>query len=129
MRRTPEALASEAMNEILKKSGGWQSLPLQNQLRRWWSRRGPTPHELVELGIPESQAFLSLLAQKMSEQGYTPGEHEFPWEEEARKKREAAQLEAERQKVVDHFQGMVPEGTVHLEWWAGTTPTYRGSYL
>ena len=128
-RKSPNEIALEAMNEILQLKGGWQQLPLDNQLRRWWSRRGPTPTELVELGIQESQAFLTLLAQKMSEEGYAPGEHEFPWEEKDRLAREAARLELERQEVIRSFEQIIPGGVVHLEWWSGAIPSYRGSFL
>jgi len=129
LRRTPEAIASEAMAEVLAAAGGWRNLQLDNQTRRYWSRRGPKAEELVKLGIPESQAFLTLLAQKMSKEGYTPGEHEFPWEAEERRAREMAQLEEQRREVVRFFEEMIPGGIVHLEWWSGAIPTYRGSYL
>ena len=129
MRKSPEALASEAMKEVLEKAGGWQQLPLDNQTRRYWSRRGPTPVELVKLGTAESRAFLELLAHKMSQEGYNPGDYEFPWEAEARLLRERQQLEEERKSVIRFFEEMIPNGVIHLEWWSGAIPSHRGSYL
>ena len=65
----------------------------------------------------------------MSEQGYTPGEYEFPWEAEERRQREEEKLQQERREVVRFFEEMIPGGIVHLEWWSNAIPSHWGSYL